>query len=549
MVQMQGMMGGQPMMGAQPRAIPLPACDQGAMGAVMMQAPMGYATGGMGPGYGFDMSKLVPVQVEGCEEALTEAQAVAIYLLRSRQTCNQTPMELAAAGRSMVVAVMFRVKAKTVRDIWARKCWAEGTQAYWTEHERLMHECDKEKAILSTDVSPHEVETPITPDTPNSVATVPPPLSSSGSFLTRNPSSGSVASVVAGPPTNPPSRQNSFARRRRHSTTSTGVENMEVPALFGGSKRNLMDMVVTEEKATAEPPQPRSKRRASFSGDIMPSELAALGESLCEDVNVSLAPPIQPSWAVHGSGFFAPLGEPVDRADSLDRSSSSSSKKSLLPPPTLQEDSTTTAVGSAAITDQLGDQMQEDETNEQTAMAVQPAAPVQAEPSVEQKHEAAQTSLPAEPAKSSPASAPVVNADDEMRLRLCSAESDGSRFSSLASRIPSTFSEINANAAAYDFSRLRDASAGWSRSESQGLGRVKSDWLRSLSSGEVAELPLHLGSHPGGTTSSALMAQLDDLLTSTNEIHVVPEGEFEPSETFSEGSDAPSMEDVGAAEI
>ncbi len=46
------------------------------------------------------------------------SQIAAIYKLRSRQTCDQNEMDVAAAGRSVVVAEMFGVTPAEVRNIW-----------------------------------------------------------------------------------------------------------------------------------------------------------------------------------------------------------------------------------------------------------------------------------------------------------------------------------------------------------------------------------------------------------------------------------------------
>jgi hypothetical protein len=79
-------------------------------------------------------------------EWVSREQLLRIYALRSKQTCGTGPMDQAAAGRSMVVAGIFHLPPKTIRDIWARKIGAEWTCAGWTERERHLHACDGSKS-------------------------------------------------------------------------------------------------------------------------------------------------------------------------------------------------------------------------------------------------------------------------------------------------------------------------------------------------------------------------------------------------------------------
>lgn len=72
-------------------------------------------------------------------ESVSREQLLRIYALRSKQTCGSAPMDQVAAGRSMVVAGIFHLPAKTIRDIWARKIGAEWTCAEWTDRERHLH--------------------------------------------------------------------------------------------------------------------------------------------------------------------------------------------------------------------------------------------------------------------------------------------------------------------------------------------------------------------------------------------------------------------------
>jgi hypothetical protein len=62
-------------------------------------------------------------------ERIAQEVVMEIYSLRSKSTCACTPKALSAAGRSVVVANMFAVSAKSVRDIWERKVaehWTSG---------------------------------------------------------------------------------------------------------------------------------------------------------------------------------------------------------------------------------------------------------------------------------------------------------------------------------------------------------------------------------------------------------------------------------------
>ena len=90
-------------------------------------------------------------------EWISREQFLMIYALRSKQTCSSSAMDQAAAGRSMVVAGIYNVPPKTIRDIWARKIGAEWTSAGWTDRERHLHACEgaktpeEEEAQQSTD--------------------------------------------------------------------------------------------------------------------------------------------------------------------------------------------------------------------------------------------------------------------------------------------------------------------------------------------------------------------------------------------------------------
>jgi hypothetical protein len=72
-------------------------------------------------------------------ERLSREKLLRIYELRSRKTCGPGPLDQASAGRSLVVAEMFDLPPKTIRDIWARKTGAVWTYSGWTEEERHRH--------------------------------------------------------------------------------------------------------------------------------------------------------------------------------------------------------------------------------------------------------------------------------------------------------------------------------------------------------------------------------------------------------------------------
>eukprot|EP00288_Rhodomonas_lens_P007330 CAMPEP_0177726952 /NCGR_PEP_ID=MMETSP0484_2-20121128/20055_1 /TAXON_ID=354590 /ORGANISM="Rhodomonas lens, Strain RHODO" /LENGTH=237 /DNA_ID=CAMNT_0019239559 /DNA_START=100 /DNA_END=810 /DNA_ORIENTATION=+ len=85
---------------------------------------------------------------------LSEQDTLTIFALRSRATCGEKADNQFAAGRSAVVCEMFGVDAKLVRDIWARKVFAEVTEPYWTEREKLLHACDEIKEQRKQDTVP-----------------------------------------------------------------------------------------------------------------------------------------------------------------------------------------------------------------------------------------------------------------------------------------------------------------------------------------------------------------------------------------------------------
>lgn len=86
---------------------------------------------------------LVGHLLTACDSQFSEETVLAIYALRSRATCKKEDSDLAAAGRSSVVADMFDTTANVVRDLWTRKIYAETTRPHWTDNEALRHACDK----------------------------------------------------------------------------------------------------------------------------------------------------------------------------------------------------------------------------------------------------------------------------------------------------------------------------------------------------------------------------------------------------------------------
>jgi hypothetical protein len=84
---------------------------------------------------------------------ITPYQLLHIYSLRTKKTSGNSSIDQAAAGRSMVVAGIYSLPPKTIRDIWARKVGAEWTSAEWTDRERHMHACENgiESPLDATD--------------------------------------------------------------------------------------------------------------------------------------------------------------------------------------------------------------------------------------------------------------------------------------------------------------------------------------------------------------------------------------------------------------
>eukprot|EP00291_Cryptomonas_curvata_P013449 CAMPEP_0172184708 /NCGR_PEP_ID=MMETSP1050-20130122/19733_1 /TAXON_ID=233186 /ORGANISM="Cryptomonas curvata, Strain CCAP979/52" /LENGTH=262 /DNA_ID=CAMNT_0012858551 /DNA_START=163 /DNA_END=948 /DNA_ORIENTATION=+ len=70
---------------------------------------------------------------------LTADQARNIYLLRSASTA-EGPAATSVSGKSSLVAELFGVSPKTIRDVWNRKTWTQVTRSLWSEGEACLHE-------------------------------------------------------------------------------------------------------------------------------------------------------------------------------------------------------------------------------------------------------------------------------------------------------------------------------------------------------------------------------------------------------------------------
>eukprot|EP00284_Hemiselmis_tepida_P009890 CAMPEP_0174927966 /NCGR_PEP_ID=MMETSP1355-20121228/22666_1 /TAXON_ID=464990 /ORGANISM="Hemiselmis tepida, Strain CCMP443" /LENGTH=598 /DNA_ID=CAMNT_0016174105 /DNA_START=290 /DNA_END=2082 /DNA_ORIENTATION=- len=64
---------------------------------------------------------------------LSKQQATDIYMMRSPETTTDEFKDV--AGKSSMVAEMYRVSPKTIRDIWNRKTWTQVTRTSWTAEE------------------------------------------------------------------------------------------------------------------------------------------------------------------------------------------------------------------------------------------------------------------------------------------------------------------------------------------------------------------------------------------------------------------------------
>lgn len=78
---------------------------------------------------------------------LTKQQAIDIYSMRSPET-TRDPALKAVAGKSSMVAEMYGVAPKTIRDNWHRKTWIAATRPYWTKQEQEEYELEQAQAKL-----------------------------------------------------------------------------------------------------------------------------------------------------------------------------------------------------------------------------------------------------------------------------------------------------------------------------------------------------------------------------------------------------------------
>mmetsp|Transcript_19614 Transcript_19614/g.48132 ORF Transcript_19614/g.48132 Transcript_19614/m.48132 type:complete len:592 (+) Transcript_19614:318-2093(+) len=78
---------------------------------------------------------------------LSKQQALDIYSMRSPTTTNDTTLQ-AVAGKSSMVAEMYGVSPKTIRDIWNRKTWAQVTRGLWTQEEADEYALEQAQAKL-----------------------------------------------------------------------------------------------------------------------------------------------------------------------------------------------------------------------------------------------------------------------------------------------------------------------------------------------------------------------------------------------------------------
>eukprot|EP00961_Rhodomonas_salina_P162873 2194206-Rhodomonas_salina.2 len=78
---------------------------------------------------------------------LTKEQAIEIYGLR-RITPDLSVKLAEIAGKSALVAEVYSVSPKTIRDIWNRKTWTQATRQFWTEEETSVHAFEHVKAML-----------------------------------------------------------------------------------------------------------------------------------------------------------------------------------------------------------------------------------------------------------------------------------------------------------------------------------------------------------------------------------------------------------------
>lgn len=78
---------------------------------------------------------------------LSKQQAINIYSMRSPDTTSDPALQV-VAGKSSMVAEMYSVSPKTIRDIWNRKTWTQVTRGMWTEKEAEDYAIEQAQAKL-----------------------------------------------------------------------------------------------------------------------------------------------------------------------------------------------------------------------------------------------------------------------------------------------------------------------------------------------------------------------------------------------------------------
>lgn len=78
---------------------------------------------------------------------LSKQQALDIYSMRTADTTSDPALK-AVAGKSSMVAEMYGVSPKTIRDIWNRKTWAQVTRTMWTQEEADDYAVEQAQAKL-----------------------------------------------------------------------------------------------------------------------------------------------------------------------------------------------------------------------------------------------------------------------------------------------------------------------------------------------------------------------------------------------------------------
>jgi len=69
-------------------------------------------------------------QQPGHQPGAQGSNIIEVYKLRSKATCEKTDMNMAAAGRSVIVAEMFQMTPAEVRNIWWVQCQGRDTRPH-----------------------------------------------------------------------------------------------------------------------------------------------------------------------------------------------------------------------------------------------------------------------------------------------------------------------------------------------------------------------------------------------------------------------------------